>query len=1162
MRNYRKTLAGIAAIAMLLNTAPAAIPQMHSMLSVAVSAAEEESVFTYESNGTSITITGVQADARNIIIPETIDGLPVTSIVEDAFAACDQLETLSLPASITAFCIDNICVLSVKGTLRDVIWQGTLPQWQDAIYNIDLGVPALSARLHIPADGIVLGVYDTYYHYISYTEENYVVIDGVANTEYELPITELVIPDEIDGVPVRDIAPYAFQWQTGITSVTLPESIRTIGARAFMNCGRLETVVMPSKMLMGSIGESAFAQCTALKNITLPKYVTFIGAQAFSGCEALTEITWSVPAEMNAGVFSGCSSLTTVHLDDSIEEIPQNAFSGCISLMDVYYSNTQDKWNQITISSGNEALTAAALHCAGVMEGVYENLTYRNISDNYIVITGLTEDAGDVTELVIPKSIDGIPVEEIADSAFAGNESLTSVTLPDSIHRIGDYAFQDCLHLTDCDLPAQLNRLGKYAFQNCVSLRSISTPLSLTVIPEGCFSGCISLTTALLNPPVGTIEAEAFKGCEALSALHLSNFMHYIGPDAFLSCPELTDIYYGGTEKEWDAFAPYIASGNPAFKLDTTTIHYSAVTEATAQGLTYYKYWDHVEIIDADPSITKADIPAEIDDLPVIAIAASAFEDCTLLESVTIPDSVTAIGNFAFRNCTSLKSIVIPESVTTFRSAVFDGCTSLTEAVIEAPITVLGHSVFAGCENLVNVALPDTITSFGFTAFAGCKSLVSIDLPDGLTYLPDGAFYNCSSLREIDLPDTMTNIGSNVFNGCTSMTEINIPAKVTNIGWSAFGNSGIAAINVDAANTTFMSIDGVLFSKDGTYIRSYPSGKKGAYTIPDGVLVVDRMAFMDAQGLTSVTVSETVVTLMEESFKNCTALEEVNIPATLEAIYGNVFKGCTALESINVAEDSPYFKDVDGMLIDLEYSRLLHCPAMAEGTVTVTDDIKQIGSGAFASCTGVTEVVLPDGLIRIFGGAFSGCTGLKSIVIPDSVTEIQDGAFMDCTNLESVILPAGEDSISMYAFERCTSLKEVTIPASIDYINVGAFLGCEALTTVNYGGTQAQWDEITIKDGNECLLNAEILVAEGQALGDLDNDGEINTTDAALLLMDAATEGATGISNLNAAQKAAADVNGDGIRNATDASLILHYAAYLGTGGTDSLEDYLKNFNV
>ncbi len=1159
MRNYRQTLAGIAAMAMLLNTAPAMIPQAYSMLSVAVSAAEEESLYTYESNGTSITITGVQTDAVNIIIPETIDGLPVTAIVEDAFAACDQLETLTLPASITAFCIDNICVLSTKGTLRDVIWEGTLPQWQDATYNVDNGVPALSARLHIPADGIVLGVYDTYYRYTSYTEQNYVVIDGVANTEYELPITEIVIPDEIEGIPVRDIAPYAFQWQSGITSVSLPSSIRSIGARAFMNCARLETITFPTN-LMSSIGESAFSGCTSLKDLVLPTLISSIGANAFSGCTSLTEMEFPVGTRRDMGIFANCTSLASIHFPSGLDEIPQNMFSGCTALADVYFDGTETDWHMIPIGTGNEALDTAAIHFAETTEGVYGDFTYENVNDKYVVITGLAEDALKAESIDIPLSIGGVYVKEIGESAFAGSPNLKVVTLPSTITKIGDYAFQNCKSMQYCNLPEGVYHIGKYAFQDCLLLKSVSTPSRLDTISEGCFSGCFSLQTLLVNSPVTTIEELAFSNCENLYSIHLPRSLTSIGKDAFYDCTNVSDIYYEGTETEWNDVIPRIGTGNTAFELKNMTMHFAGYEEKTDTGLIYYKYWDHIEIMDADPAIVTMEIPAAIEGLPVSIIAPSAFEDCTSLQSVTIPDSVRKIGASAFCGCTALRSVTVPDTVTSMGGNVFGGCDSLTDAVIEAPLTSLPYGIFSGCDNLVNVTLPDTLTDISHLAFYNCESLTAIDLPAGITDIRERAFQGCTALRSINLPNALDWIGDHVFYGCKSLTEINLPATVTYIGRGAFGNSGITAVNIDPANTTYKSVDGVVFNLSGSYLRCYPGGREGAYTIPDGVLVVDEYAFDGAEKLTSITISESVVTLMDFSFQNCTALTEVNIPATLEAIYGNVFQGCTSLTTFNVEDGSEYFKEENGMLIRLKKSELLFCPTNVTGTVTIPDGIAWIGARAFAGCEGITDVVFPETLTTIRVGAFQDCTGLTELVIPDHVTGIHDYAFEGCENLTSLVLPEGLKTIDGICFQNCPSLKEVTIPASVTTVSSYAFYGCKALETIYYGGTEAQWNEITILEGNEALLTAKVIPAVGHALGDLDGDGLINTNDAALLLMDAAIEGASGKSDLTDAQKTAADVNGDGIRNATDAALILHYAAYLGTGGTDSLETYVANF--
>jgi hypothetical protein len=236
------------------------------------------------------------------------------------------------------------------------------------------------------------------------------------------------------------------------------------------------------------------------------------------------------------------------------------------------------------------------------------------------------------------------------------------------------------------------------------------------------------------------------------------------------------------------------------------------------------------EIKDDEVTITGCDqkasgklmIPATIEGKPVTSIGNYAFQWCTRLTSITIPDSVTSIGGSAFLKCTSLTSITIPDSVTSIRRWAFKSCTSLTSITIPDSVTSIGVNAFGECSSLTsivvsaghlyytdvngvlfnkektvlrnysagktdtNYTVPDSVNSIGMMAFYGCTSLTSITIPDSVTSIGHQAFRDCSSLTSITIPDGVTSIGDATFNGCSSLTSITIGDSVTSIGENAF----------------------------------------------------------------------------------------------------------------------------------------------------------------------------------------------------------------------------------------------------------------------------------------------------------------------------------------------------------------------------------------
>ena len=202
---------------------------------------------------------------------------------------------------------------------------------------------------------------------------------------------------------------------------------------------------------------------------------------------------------------------------------------------------------------------------------------------------------------------------------------------------------------------------------------------------------------------------------------------------------------------------------------------------------------------------TQSDIviPREINGISVTSIGYRAFEGCTGLKSITVPDSVTSIDGGAFSGCTGLTSVTIPDSVTSIGYDAFYGCKRLTSVTIGNSVTSIGDSAFYGCTDLTSVTIPDSVTSIGYDAFWGCKSLTSVTIPDSVTFIGDSAFYGCTSLTSVTIPDSVTSIGSSAFEGCTGLTSITIGNSVTSIGNSAFdGCTGLTSITIPDSVTS------------------------------------------------------------------------------------------------------------------------------------------------------------------------------------------------------------------------------------------------------------------------------------------------------------------------------------------------------------------------
>ena len=269
-------------------------------------------------------------------------------------------------------------------------------------------------------------------------------------------ISEYTIPNS-----VKTIGGRAFSGCTSLTSITIPNSVKTIGDYAFLYCSNLTSITIPNSLK--TIGYGAFDECSSLNSVTIPNSVTTIGDYAFYSCKSLKSIT--IPNSVKTigvATFAYCEDLNSVTIPNSVTTIGDSAFYSCKSL----------------------------------------------------------------TSVTIPNS-----VTTIGGSAFSGCTSLKSVTIPDSVKTIGEYAFLYCSNLTSVTIPDSVTTIGVCAFYNCDSLTSVTIPNSVTTIGERAFANCSDLTSVTIPNSVKTIGEDAFYECDNLLE-ETKNNIKSINPNA------------------------------------------------------------------------------------------------------------------------------------------------------------------------------------------------------------------------------------------------------------------------------------------------------------------------------------------------------------------------------------------------------------------------------------------------------------------------------------------------------------------------------------------------------------------------------------------------------------------------------------------------------
>ena len=421
----------------------------------------------------------------------------------------------------------------------------------------------------------------------------------------------------------------------------------------------------------------------------------------------------------------------------------------------------------------------------------------------------------------------------------------------------------------------------------------------------------------------------------------------------------------------------------------------------------------------------------------VTSIDEHAFDGCTGLTSINIPNSVISIGISAFSGCTSLTSITIPNSVTTISNHAFEGC-GLTSIIVEpgntvydsrdncnAIIETASNTLIQGCQN---TTIPNSVTNISDLAFGWCSGLTSITIPNSVTSIGESAFYSCSSLASITIPNSVTNIGASAFSFCSGLTSIIIPSSVTNMGRNPFsGCIGLTSIIVKPGNNVYDSRDNcnaIIETASNTLVIGLPNT-----IIPNSVTSIGESAFSNCWRLTSITIPNSVTSICESAFYNCWRLTSITIPNSVTSIGSEAFNNCTGLTSITIPNS----------VTSIGNCAFEGCTRLT--SITIPNSVTSIARGTFAGCTDLTSITIPNSVTSIGEYAFSGCWRLTSITIPTSVTKIEEDVFNGC-GLTSITIPNSVTSIGAYAFYGCEALGSITIPNSVTSIGNHVFEGC------------------------------------------------------------------------------------------------------------------------
>ncbi len=677
-------------------------------------------------------------------IPEIYKGKPVIGIYKDAFSMVTTLKSVTLPASI------RVIEASTFEAFADSVFEVNITDL-GAFCRIEFngiwmsqGALFINGRklrkLELPGDIDRVSSFA----FAGFNNIHEVIVPGnvgvIGNSAF-FGCNGLTRVEMLDGVGV--ILDSAFASCPALSEVVLSGTLTEIGDRAFEDCPSLSEIDIPDSV--ERIGEYAFSGSFDNGRVRFGSGIREIGTRAFSP-ERISEVSitdmdaWSElslldcsPVGKNTVVYSGewemeefifkagiekirngaladFGKLLSVYIPASVREIEDRAFLDS-EISTIHFGGTSTDWENIkvNIDNGNEALRSAHIEydvsLERVLSGGGEDEKLSHIEDmpydgHGTVVLGdaevwvkMTDDgegwiitecenkADKPTRLILPDLLGGKPIVEIADYLFMDGitykdmDRFTTLRLSDSVRKIGSSAFEGCSALKDVRLGTGLREIGREAFGGCSSLREINLPEGLVRIETAAFRDCTSLKSFELPSTTTDLYERVLTNCPSLSSLTVreGNPDFYSDRDCIISTYD-NSLYQGCV----DSVIPMDGT--------ITTIGLNA--------------FDTV-------NIKRVIIPAGVTLIAPYAFASSGIEE------IIIPDTVKNIGTAAFYNCSMLNSISLPEGLSELASSLFSEAVNLTEVYIPRSVTVIESYVFNGCESLSTIRFGGTREEWG-----------------------------------------------------------------------------------------------------------------------------------------------------------------------------------------------------------------------------------------------------------------------------------------------------------------------------------------------------------------------------------------------------------------------------------------------------------------
>ena len=788
---------------------------------------------------------------------------------------------------------------------------------------------------------------------------------------------DVAVPAEVDGYAVNAIKYNAFNSNSAITSLTMPDTLRAIQGGAISWMDGLTSVTLNEGLEY--IG-SNFQNCNALTSLTIPASVRIVDG-AIGSCENLKEIYFegACPLFLNT---DWCFDWLS---DDYVIYVPDDQ-------LDAYAAALAE------VNGAAEHLQPSGKNAVLPEETGEDWFTFDPATG---AITGYREYHA---WLEIPATIGGVAVKSIDAEAFVSDYSVYGIVFPEGLERIEDGAFRAASNLAYVKFPSTLNSIANGAFFNAQiglidwseGLEEIGAhafqyggqavlelPSTLRTIGESAFESAWC-QEVYLGGNVESIGARAFAATPLNYVVLDAYTLIDLAPDAFAETDLAdVDLPWDCSFENRDAYAALLAEQCPDCTVWINNPESAGVAECPIN----------------EPEITTIENG-------VWTVYHGDQQDLTVW---TEYDStyVTALGDGLFKGNQSIRSFY-PHHCGWFTTIGNEAFADSSVAYVElfGSITTIGDEAFRNCVNLTALNLPNSLTSLGAGALKGCTGITELTLPESLTSLSAGALEGCTGITELILPESLTSLGDGALKDCTGISELTLPASLTSIG------SGLLE-GCTNLNKLVVGCDPAILPSD----------------------MLDMMANIDEVYLSADASDEQVRALSElmgrpwydplpregeeSSFK---VMPYEPLPGD-DFWYDEEYSRLDAYQGYELNLILP--REIDGVELSMIGGGMMNRASYGDNfdvelpvvSLVIPENYTEIPAYAFQNCDALETVICYAPIEKLEEGTFSGCTSLTNVVFVNGVREIDRYVFKDCLYLETVYIGDKTQRIDENAFK-------------------------------------------------------------------------------------------------------------------------------------------------